>query len=92
MNYSIENATLEKRLMRDLSIRDGKEMMHNISDLEACYDRQLPNIGCMIKESVGAERDLAKLFTKLLPVINHQTCTSYGMIQEHYGSRCYKLC
>ena len=44
MNYSIENATLEKRLMRDLSIRDGKEMMHNISDLEACYDRQLPNI------------------------------------------------
>ena len=54
-NYSIENAILEKRLMYDLALRNGKEMMHNISDLEACYDRQLPNIGCLVEESVGVE-------------------------------------
>jgi len=46
--YSIDNAILEKRLMYDLAIRDGKPMMHNLSDLEACYNRQLLNIGCMV--------------------------------------------
>ena len=39
--------------------------MHNISDLEACYDRQLPNIVCMVEELVGFEREPAKLFAKL---------------------------
>ena len=90
-NYSIENAILEKRLMCDLSIRDGKEMMHNVSDLEACYDRQLPNIGCMVEESVGVEREPAKLFAKLLPVMNHHTCTSYGISEESCGSESYEL-
>ena len=47
-NYSIENATLEKYLMCDLAVRDRKQMMHNLSDLEACYNRQLPNIGCVV--------------------------------------------
>ena len=38
-NYLIENATLEKYLMYDLAIRDGNEMMYNISDLEVYYNR-----------------------------------------------------
>ena len=38
-NYSIKTAILEKRLIYNLAIRDGKPMMHNLSDLEACYDR-----------------------------------------------------
>ena len=38
-NYSIETAILEKRLMYDVAVRDGKPMLHNISDLKACYDR-----------------------------------------------------
>ena len=63
--YSIENAILEKRLMYDLAVRDRKEMMHNLSDLEACYNQQLPNIGCLVQESVGVERELAKLFAKI---------------------------
>ena len=85
-NYSIDNAILEKRLMYDLSVRDGKTMMHNLSDLEACYDRQLPNIGCLVQESVGVEREPAKLFAKILPIMNHHICTSYGISKEYYGS------
>ena len=50
--------------------------MHDVSDLEACYDLQLRNIGCMVEESVGVERELAKLFAKMLPVMNHHMCTS----------------
>ena len=49
-NYSIDTAILEKRLMYDNSIRDGKITIYTISDLQACYDRQLPNIGCMVQE------------------------------------------
>ena len=60
-------------------------MMHNISDLEACYDRQLPNIGCMVEESVGVELDPVKSFDKLLPVTNHHTCTIYGISKESCG-------
>ena len=37
-NYSIENVIVEKWLMCDLAIRDGKEVIYNLSDLEACYD------------------------------------------------------
>ena len=90
-NYSIDNAILEKRLMYDLALRDGSEMMHNISDLEACYDRQLPNIGCLIEESVGVEREPALLFAKILPVMEHHICTSFGISKEFYGSKEFKL-
>ena len=46
-NYLIETALLEKRLMHDLAVRNGEPMMHAISDLKACYDRQLPQLGCL---------------------------------------------
>ena len=38
-NYSIETALLEKRLMYDLAVRDGRPMIYTISNLKACYDR-----------------------------------------------------
>ena len=90
-HYSIENAILEKRLMCDLAQRDSQIMMHNMSDLEACYDRQLANIGCLVEESVGLEREPALLFTKILPVMEHHTCTSYGISDSSCGSKHFKL-
>ena len=90
-NYSIETAILEKHLIYDLAVRDGKEMMHTISDLKACYDRQLPNIGCMVQEAVGVEREPAKLFAKILPIMEHHICTSFGISKTFYGSKTYKL-
>jgi len=47
-NYSIETAILEKRLMYDVAVRDGKPIIHNISDLKAYYNHQLPNLGCLV--------------------------------------------
>jgi len=47
-NYSIEMAILEKRLMYNVAVRDGKPIIHNILDLKACYDHQLPNLGCLV--------------------------------------------
>ena len=59
--------------------------------MKACYDRQLPNIGCLVEESVGVEREPAKLFARLLPVMNHFICTSFGISSDYYGSDTFKL-
>ena len=45
----------------------------------------------MVEESVEVEREPAKLFAKILPVMNHHKCTSYGISKESYGSSSYKL-
>jgi len=68
--------------MYDLAICNGKEMMHNISDLEVYYNRQLPNIGCLVEESVRVKREPAMLFAKILPVMEHHICTSYGISKD----------
>jgi len=89
--YSIEDAILEKRLMYDVAVRSGEPMMHNISDLKACYDRQLPNIGCLVEESVGVDRNAAKMFAKVLPIMQHHVCTDFGISENAYGSRIESL-
>ena len=38
-NYSIDLATLEKRLTLNTSLRKGEPTIHNVSDLKVCYDR-----------------------------------------------------
>ena len=84
-------AIFEKRLMYDFAIRDSKPMLYNISDLKACYDRQLPNLGYLVQESVGADREASKVFAKVLPIMNHYMCTDFGIIKLPYGSIREKL-
>ena len=38
-NYSIKTALLEKRMIYDASKYDGKMIIYNLTDLEACYNR-----------------------------------------------------
>ena len=45
----------------------------------------------MVEKSVGVERKIAKLFAKLLPGMNHHTCTSYGTSKASHGSGSHKL-
>jgi len=89
--YSIDTAILEKRLMYDNSIRDGKTTIHTISDLKACYDRQLPNIGCMVQESVGVQRNFAKLMQTVLPIMKHHVATDFGISSTSYGDKMNQL-
>jgi len=62
-------------------------MIHTISDLKACYDRQLPNIGCMVQESVGVKRNFAKLMQTVLPIIKHYMSTDFGISSNSYGDK-----
>ena len=53
--YSIENVILEKRIIYDHSALTYEKTIYNMTDLEACYNRQLLNIRSIIQELVGVE-------------------------------------
>ena len=66
-NYSIESALLEKQLILDHSLLSCNLTIYCLTDLQSCYDRQLSNIGGMIEESAGRDRNAMKLITKVMP-------------------------
>ena len=70
-DYSVESELIEKRLILNLAKREEKQVTCTISDLEACYDIQLPNIGGAFEESMRVNREVIKLFTKVLPRCKH---------------------
>ena len=76
-NYLIENAILEKRLWYDNSLLKAKSTIHNMTNLQAYYDRQLPKIGAIVEESVGIEHKPIQLIVKVLPIMKHYIFTSY---------------
>ena len=84
-NYSIESASLEKRLIFDNSMISGKESVYAITDLQACYDRQLAEIGSIVEESAGRDRDAVKLFSKVIPNWRHCIQTGHGISNSYCG-------
>ena len=60
-NYSIESALLKKRLIFYNSIASRKKIVHTITDLQSCHNRQLAKISSIVKES--SERDQATITT-----------------------------
>ena len=63
--YSTENALLEKRLIMDHAKKSGEENACTMSDLEAWYDRQLPELCGLVEESLGANTKVCKLVSKV---------------------------
>ena len=84
-NYSIESALLEKRLIFDNSMLSGKKTMCTITDMQSCYDRQLAEIGGILEESVGRDRAVMKLISKVIPKWRHYICTGFGISDFYYG-------
>lgn len=90
--YSVENAILEKRLLLELNYFDKEHLIYTFSNLEACYNLQLPNYGGMIQESICIYCDLCILFLKLIPRFQHHLSTGYGISENSYGSIDCLLC
>ena len=84
-HYSIEDALLKKRLMNDNSLLNRKRTVHNMIDLKLCYNQQLVEIDSIVQELVRVERLSVKLFTKLLPIMEHYICTSHRTSKEFYS-------
>ena len=57
-------------------------MIHIITDLESCYDRQLANLVSMVEESVGIDRNGVKLIAKVLPVLQYHVYTRFGISKD----------
>ena len=58
-----------------------------MTDLKACYDRQLANIGSIVEELVGIDRKIAQLIAKVILVFEHHVCTSYRISVQFYGGQ-----
>ena len=56
-----------------------------MSDIEACFDRQLPNIGGIVEESIGANRDEIEFTTKVLPQCEKFIGTTHVVSKESHG-------
>ena len=53
--YSIKDIILEKRIACDNSIMIGYYVIHNIRDLQSCYDRYLVKISSLVQELIGVQ-------------------------------------
>ena len=82
--YLIEIAILEKWLIFDLSIFNNVPHIHNMTDLEACFDRQLANVGSILEEPIGIERAVIKLIAKVLLIFERHICMSYRISSRYY--------
>ena len=85
--YSTEDEILEKRLVFDNSLLVGKHTIYAMTDLQACYDRQLSKIGSIVQESVGVETKPIQFVTKMLPIKKHHVSTDFGVSKECYWRR-----
>ena len=59
--------------------------MRDISDLEACYDRKLHNIGGAVDKSIGTRREARKLTAKVLPWCQHFIGATHVASKDSHG-------
>ena len=90
-NYSIESAILEKRLIIDNSLNTLNHTIYNFIDLKSCYDRQLPNLGSIVEESVGRKRKPMILYTKIMLKFRKYVSTGYGISSKYYSGKIREL-
>ena len=90
-NYSIESVILEKRLIIDNSLNTLNYTIYNFTDLKLYYDRQLPNLGSIVEESVVRKRKPMILYTKIMPKFRKYVSTGYGISCEYYGGEIKEL-
>ena len=69
----------------DRSLLTMKVMVYNLTDLQLCYNRQLANVGSIVEESVGRNRKIMMLITKIMPIFKHYICTGFGISDDSYG-------
>ena len=61
--------------------------MHATSDLEACYDAQIPELCSLAEESIGANRKVINLLTKALPRLEYHAGTVNAISADKHGGK-----
>ena len=62
-----------------------KPIVYALTDLQACYNRQLANVCSIVEESVGHNRSDIKLYTKIMPNFEYYVSTGYRVSNTFYG-------
>ena len=60
--------------------------MYILTDLQSCYDRQLPNVGSIAEELVGRNHNAMKFFTSIMPNFQHHANMAYGISDGFHRS------
>ena len=84
-NYTIELAILEKQLTTDNSLLWGKLTIYHLTDLQVYYDRLLAEVGSFLEESIGRERKVLKLISKVILKRNYYVSISFRISRSYYG-------
>ena len=63
-----------------------EKITHIITDLTACYNRQLPNHKSLVLKLVGVDKNMSVLIAKVLPIFQHYIYTGFGISKGSYGS------
>ena len=67
--------------------KSGEENMHDVSDLEACYDKKLPELCGLVEESLATNRKVVQLVSKVLPRLEHHVGTVNGVSKDKHGGK-----
>lgn len=70
-NYDIQTAILEKQVIKDTANTLHLPIIHYLDDRQACYDRQLPNLGLLAERSFGLHEKEAHILCKILQKFRH---------------------
>lgn len=83
--YDISTAILEKTLIHNITYLNDHPTIHYIDDRQACYDRQLPEVGLLVERSFGMPETQAMLLQTMLKNFKHYLATAYGTSKNFYG-------
>ena len=68
-------------------MQNMEQTVHNFTDLDSCYDRQLANVCRVVEEAVELYWMAIKLFTKVIPRFEHCIHTNFWISEGSYGGR-----
>ena len=68
-----------------------KLTIYNLTNLQSCYNRQLVDLGGIIEESVGRNREAMKLIMKVIPNWKYYLYTGFGISSSYYGGENERL-
>jgi len=60
-------------------------IIYILTNLKACYNRQLPYLGGLIQEAIRVEWQAIMLITKLIPNFEYYICTVYSISSVFYS-------
>ena len=80
------NALVEKRLLLESAVLTRDDSVWVVSDMTACYDRHVCEIGEIVLRSHGVNNDVSATLMKTLGEMETTVKTAFGESKQSYKS------